>query len=178
MLCDFSFVMKDFAPCCLPVIVQASENMEVKCFTILWFVRFGSTVVLPLTLFPFLLQPHWVHAAYTQDSWVNYFFIYFWADKQPRLLAGISSLPLPAPPSSSSMRFALICPESSSVTGRGSLSTSTIVVGAIITLAPNAGFEVKAWLESKHYQINNTVLSRHPGNSKNGGFPAFVSHEN
>lgn len=70
--------------------------------------------------------------------------------------------------------FALICPECSATTGRGSLSRSAIVARAINTLAPTRGFEVKAWLQSIHYQTNNISLSRQPGNHKTRGIPAFV----
>lgn len=48
-----------------------------------------------------------------------------------------------------------------------------IVTGAINTLAPTSGFEVKAWLQSIHYQINNMVLSRQPGSHKTRGSCSF-----
>ena len=60
--------------------------------------------------------------------------------------------------------FAHICPESSAVAGKGSLSRSVIVARAINALAPTWGSEVKAWLRPIHYQANNVVLSRQPGN--------------
>lgn len=50
---------------------------------------------------------------------------------------------------------------------------SVIVTGVINTLAPTGGFEVKAWLQSIHYQINNMVLSRQPGNHKTRGSSSF-----
>lgn len=98
--------------------------------------RFGSTVPLPLppTLFLLLLllpptPPSTMLEAHcfpwgtpSKDEFHNfiiYLLIYFPVclrqslDKQPRLLPGISPLPPPAPPSSSLVLFALICPECS-----------------------------------------------------------------
>lgn len=87
-----------------------------------------------------------------------------------------SSFPPAAPPPSltpsSSMPFALICPEDSANPGRGRFSRSAIVARAINTLAPTGGAEVKAWPRSVHYQTNNIVLSRQPGNRKTRGIPA------
>lgn len=159
-------------------------------FMWLWFRSTVSLVTPPnLSLFVFLPihpAPYWRHTTKTilqmfhisLSYYYYYLFIFYFfsfcqcVDKQPSLLPGISLLPLPAPPSRSSALFALICPGCSSVTGSSGLSRSTIVVGAINTLAPTR-FEVKAWLQSIHYQINNIVLSRQPGNHQAGGIPAF-----
>lgn len=134
---------------------------------ILRFKRFGSTVplLLPLILCLLLFLPppappstmleaNFFSQGTSSTEGIHNFIIYALFPTLPLPIsgqttkAGISPLPPPAPPASSSVLVALICPESPAITGRGSLSRSVLLLRELSTLWHRLGV-----LKSKHTHI-------------------------
>lgn len=159
--------------------------MEVKLLA-LWIMRCGSTapLLLPPRLVFFLPLQHHIggpafpKALLQSNSFITLLFIF----DVPVPISGQTTpaAPWDIPASSScsslqSLSFALICPRRSAITGRGSLSRSVIVEGAIHIFGTKWGIGSQS-MSSAHTlsEKNNMVLSRQPGNHKRRGIPAFV----